>query len=338
MSICVAPGSLHEDGEHVYSWLQTDVDAPCTAYELNCLVDAPFFNVEALKTLMNAGVVQGAKPMTYQVGHNKTFTSPPPSGEPAPASTSNHAAANATAKTNLMLNRSVNVVCDDRTISLAGAQTLATYRSGSRRYWLNDMLCADAAWCDTLGEVLDKAMDLNASLDRHGIVPMELNQVIEVVGRVWADVQSGKIVKRFRQKARAYIDRHEFFHIRSTIAKNDVSGDVLSFLMLLRLAHDARLANGETFALSVHSMVEHCSMPVGSDGGWGHERYKTTIKALIALGYVVKISDFSTSTRGRVAAQYALARPEIIDTDGEIMAALVPIRATKAALEITYEL
>ena len=170
-------------------------------------------------------------------------------------------------------------------------------RDGSRKQWLNDRLCARAAFCDCFDDFLDVARTLNEELEDGGYAPLEDNIVLKRAQKVWADVQSGNI-ERWRGKAGVVkLDRCEL----ETLERLDhvTAPDAALLLAHLRLEHSLRCQRGETFSLTPKAMARAQVIH-----RWTRERYAKSRNLLLAAEFIERVSPMTSNSGGRFPAQY----------------------------------
>jgi hypothetical protein len=172
-------------------------------------------------------------------------------------------------------------------------------RDGSRKQWLNDLLCKHVAFCDTFNELLDKARTANSELPNWGHEPLDDATVIDRARKVWTDRETGKLEKWIGNTGIARIRKSEILALSSLDPKG--AGDAVALLTILRIAHGARCRRGETFCITPHSMAHHDVIP-----GWARQRYMRARNLLIEGKLLEKVSSFQFKRNGRHGARYRL--------------------------------
>ena len=172
-------------------------------------------------------------------------------------------------------------------------------RDGSRVQWLNDRLCSDAPYCETLDEVLDKACTLCAELEENGFPPLDHSEVLKTATKVWRDVAAGNIQPRSQWRGSARSIRSAIDHLCHLDKRG---ADAVVLLLKLQAEHMARCRRGETFCITPVAMAEHQVIPQ-----WTRERYEKARNLLVKAGWVTVVSAFKQTRGGRKPAQYALA-------------------------------
>ena len=168
-------------------------------------------------------------------------------------------------------------------------------RDGSRAQWLNDQLCREAPWCDQFSDVLDVARTLNTKFEERGYMPLSDEEVTERAGKVWRDVENGKLKQWVRGSGVAKASRSDIETLSLIDPKR--ASDGLMLLMKLRLEQGARSSRGETFCITPKAMAAAGVIP-----GWDCKRYARARDLLLAARLLLRIAPFRSS--GRVAAQY----------------------------------
>jgi Bifunctional DNA primase/polymerase, N-terminal len=168
-------------------------------------------------------------------------------------------------------------------------------RDGSRGLGLNDRLCAAAWEVDTQEDLLDVARTINASF----AVPLDEREVVRRANAVWLDLEQGKLQRFIGRPGSARTGLHELKHL--TCWKN--GGDALALLMLLRIHHAARVARGETFAITSKAMADKQVLH------WSRDRFRKATKALLAAGYIKVVRRGRNGPAGRTSTAYSFATP-----------------------------
>ena len=181
----------------------------------------------------------------------------------------------------------------------APANNSREMRDGSRKQWLNDLLCKHVVFCDTFNELLDKARTENSELPNWGHEPLDDATVIDRAKKVWDDLQAGKLEKWIGSTGIAKVRKLEIMRLSHLDPKG--MGDALALLTTLRIEHGARSRRGETFCITPHSMAHHDVIP-----GWARQRYMRARNLLIEAKLLEKISSFQFTRGSRRGAQYRL--------------------------------
>lgn len=91
---------------------------------------------------------------------------------------------------------------------------------------------------------------------------------------------------------------------RLSQANSRHAGNAVLLLAQLRIDHTARVARGNTFALSAGAMTDANYIP-----GWTRECYQHAKALLLQTGLPECVSEFRNTGGGRQAAQFTLVRP-----------------------------
>ena len=179
-------------------------------------------------------------------------------------------------------------------------------RDGSRGQWLNDRLCRDAPYCSTLNELLDIADELNSELPEIGYSPLDARELVRRTQKVWRDVELGKLTPRGEWTGSGSNLVKEI----DLLSTADARRGPYAFMLLakLRKEHAARCRRGEAFSITPTAMMKSNVI-----SGWTRETYEKARNLLVETGLIVRVSVFRQTSRGRVAAQYALAGTRAAD-------------------------
>jgi hypothetical protein len=180
-----------------------------------------------------------------------------------------------------------------------GARPHMGLRDGSRKLWLNDLLCSHAMHCDTERELLDVARTANMDLPGSGHAMLEDAVVVERTAVVWRDAQEGKLKAWRGRSGNARACGSELDELCMLSQRN--GPDAFALLIRLRLAHSAACRRGETFCITPKAMATAGVIP-----GWTRERYETARYLLLLSGLVEKVADLKVTRKGRIGAQYRL--------------------------------
>jgi len=172
-------------------------------------------------------------------------------------------------------------------------------RDGSRKLWLNDLLCSHAMHCDTELELLDVARTANMDLPRRGHAMLEDAVVVERTAVVWRDAQEGKLKAWRGRSGNARACGSELDELCRLSQRN--GPDAFALLIRLRLTHSAACRRGETFCITPKAMAKAGVIP-----GWTRERYETARDLLLLSGLVEKVADLKVTPKSRIGAQYSL--------------------------------
>ena len=177
-------------------------------------------------------------------------------------------------------------------------------RDGSRKLWLNDLLCSHAMHCDTEVELLDVARTANQNLGSRGVAMLDDAIVVKRTAAVWKDAVAGKL-EAWRGKSGNARARGSEIDELCRLSRNN-GPDAFMLLMRLRIEHSARCRRGETFAITPKAMARDNVVP-----GWTRERYQKARDLLLLAGLVGKVTCVRSTADGRVAAQYRLTTHSI---------------------------
>ncbi|MFN0219257.1 MAG: bifunctional DNA primase/polymerase [Hyphomicrobium sp.] len=170
-------------------------------------------------------------------------------------------------------------------------------RDDSRKQFLNDRLCARAAFCDYFDEMLDVARTLNGELADHGYPPLEDDIVVKRAQKVWADVLSGKIERWLGKGGVVRLNRRDLEMLERL--DHVTAPQALLLLSHLRLEHAARCQRGETFSITPKAMARGQVIL-----GWTRERYEKSRNLLLEAGLIERVSPMTSNSGGRIPAQY----------------------------------
>jgi hypothetical protein len=180
------------------------------------------------------------------------------------------------------------------------AVELRGMRDGSRKQWLNDLLCRHAASCDSFSELLDVARTANQHLaDRH-LSPLDDDVVIKRAQQVWNDARDGRFEQWVGREGVARSKGSEIDELARLSSRG--APDAFMLLIRLRLAHSARCRRGETFSITPKAMARDDSIP-----GWNWKRYMRARDLLLLAGFIEKVAAFKSTRDGRTPAQYRLS-------------------------------
>ena len=182
---------------------------------------------------------------------------------------------------------------------ILGADPHRGLRDGSRKLWLNDLLCSHAMHCDTEAELLDVARTANMDLPQNGLVMLEDDVVAERTAVVWRDVQEGKLEAWRGRPGNARACGSELDELCRLRQRN--GPDAFALLMRLRIEHSAACRRGETFSITPKAMAKAGVIP-----GWTRERYETARDLLLLSGLIERVSDLKITRQGRIGARYRL--------------------------------
>jgi hypothetical protein len=186
-----------------------------------------------------------------------------------------------------------------RDLTQTERKAIAGYRGGSRKLALNDRLCGQASWCDTLAELLDLARTWNEQQPAAGIEKLDEKEMMQIAQSVWTDCETGKVERWHRRPARVRSSLTEFNELMA-VSKDGALAYAL--LMKLRGEHGGRMARGETFALNQIAMAEAGTIP-----HWTRYDYEKARDVLLAAGKLKIASAGKNSANGRISTQYRLA-------------------------------
>ena len=183
-------------------------------------------------------------------------------------------------------------------------ETIREMRDGSRKLWLNDLLCSHAMHCDSEDELLDIARTANQNLGNRGIPVLDDATVVKRAAAVWKDAVAGKLEAWRGRSGNARARGSEIVEL-CRLDKNNGT-DAFTLLMVLRIEHSARCRRGETFSITPKAMARDNVVP-----GWTRERYEKARNLLLLGRWIEKVADLRTTPEGRVAAQYRLTTHSI---------------------------
>jgi hypothetical protein len=172
-------------------------------------------------------------------------------------------------------------------------------RDGSRKQWLNDLLCRHAMSCDTLDELLDVAMSANQSLADSGLEPLDDATVLKRTQVVWEDAQAGKLEQWVGREGRATLLGSELDRLCRLNPR--IGPDAFALLAWLRIQHSARSSRGETFNITPKAMARDQVIY-----GWERRRYMRARDLLLLAGFIEKVAKFRNTRFGPVGSQYRL--------------------------------
>jgi hypothetical protein len=163
---------------------------------------------------------------------------------------------------------------------------------------LNRLLCRHAAFAGSLDELLDVARTINMDC----IPPLDDAEVLKRTKAVRKDAEAGKIQPWVGKRAVARSRRSEITEV-CALGRNGADAFVL--LMLLRTAHGARCARGETFRIVTEAMQHEQTIP-----GWHRKRYAAARDLLLEGGLIRLVSPRKSTQAGWLPALYTLAGSE----------------------------
>jgi hypothetical protein len=170
-------------------------------------------------------------------------------------------------------------------------------RGHSRRHVLNDNLCSQVAFCDTLDELLDVARTRNAEgyPTCHEHEPMTDTRVIKVATEVWRDHEAGHLQAWIGRKVGRHGDEGK------ELSRIDPlhGSDAMLLLMVLRDDHSARCRRGETFEIMPMAMQKAGTIP-----GWKRKRFEAARDLLVMTGKIMLVRE----AYGRSSAEYTLPK------------------------------
>src|SRR5262245_55437297 len=134
------------------------------------------------------------------------------------------------------------------TVGKAQAFDQREMRDGSRKLWLNDLLCSHAMHCDTEGELLDVDRTPTAKLSHTGLPMLEDAIVVKRTAIVWKDAQEGKLEVWRGRSGNARARGSELDELCKLSQRN--GPDAFALLMRLRIEHSAACRRGETFCIT----------------------------------------------------------------------------------------
>jgi len=174
------------------------------------------------------------------------------------------------------------------------------FRDDSRGQGLNDYLCGQVAWVDSIEELIDVARTWNLEhLPKIGRQPLEDTEVLARAGVVFRDFEAGQLERWHGKRSRVVTGLDEFDRLSSFGA--DGSKLALPLLMKLRGEHSARTKRGETFSLNQMAMVRDQTIP-----GWSRYDYEKARTILLKAGFIEMVSEFKMTKDGRQGAQFRL--------------------------------
>lgn len=193
-----------------------------------------------------------------------------------------------------------NLIGRQQDLSQAERKAIAGYRSGSRKLTLNDHLCREVSWCDTLNELVDCARTWNEQQPAAGIEKLDEKDVMQIAQSVWNDCEAGKIERWHRRPATVRSDKAEF---DTLMAYGKDGAFAYALLMKLRAEHGGRMARGETFAISDRAMAEAQTIP-----HWTRYDYVKARDVLLAAGKLEVAKPAENALGGRrTSAEYRLS-------------------------------
>ncbi|MEO1472486.1 MAG: bifunctional DNA primase/polymerase [Pseudomonadota bacterium] len=173
-------------------------------------------------------------------------------------------------------------------------------RQGSRGLHLNDRLCARVGECKSSDELLQCAHELNQQFPEAGLEPLDDAEVVKRAASVWLDFSEGTREWKSGRVATARLTMEE---IRLLARAGSVGCSAQMLLCVLRMMHGARVARGQTFAITPKAMACKQVIP-----GWTRQRYERARDVLLEAGFLTRIREHSTASDGRRrSAQYTLA-------------------------------
>src|SRR5262249_35123009 len=111
-------------------------------------------------------------------------------------------------------------------------------RDGSRKQWLNDLLCSHAMSCDSFTELLDVARTANELLDQRGLPILDDAVVVKRAQQVWRDAEAGKLEHWVGREGVARSRGSEIAVLSKLNPK--IAPNALMLLIKLRIEHSAR--------------------------------------------------------------------------------------------------
>lgn len=188
-------------------------------------------------------------------------------------------------------------------------------RDGSRGLGLNDYLCREAPWCDSLDEVIDKARQFADDLaNRFGMEALDETEILKRSQAAWNDVLNGNLV---RMHGKSSAVRMADAELACLMQNFDNGSDAFALLARMRQLHGARMARGETFVFVINAMVE-----AGIMGRWSARRYREARDTLIQAGLMTEVVPSIWRGGKRSAAEYTLTDLQsIVDLKAETVAA-----------------
>lgn len=193
------------------------------------------------------------------------------------------------------------LIASQDTLSQTERKAIAGYRSGSRKLALNDQLCRQVSFCDTLDDLLDCAFTWNEQQPQAGIEKLDDEQVMQTAQAVWNDSEAGKIERWHRRPAKIRTDKTEFERL-TAFGKNGSLACVL--LMKLRAEHGGRTARSRTFAISDRAMAEAQTIP-----GWTRYDYVKARDVLLEARFLEVAHGRKSTANGWLPIQYRLTEP-----------------------------
>ena len=175
--------------------------------------------------------------------------------------------------------------------AIYGTTSAAQHRricEGHRNNWLFSTCMREAIHCDTFAALLDVARTRNDECEP----ALDDAEVVKVATSAWNYTVKG--TNFTGGKGAVILSRHEIEEVCRLFP-----GHPLALALRLRLEHAARVARGETFAISTRDMERANSIP-----DWSRNNYRTAIWRAIEAGLIKRVG----IQRGRSAAQYTLPK------------------------------